>query len=66
MVDISEFPNLEYENNESRIIRFFHFLIYFLFLGFFNSTNTQNTYIYWIRSSWNFDTLKFFLNLLIF
>ena len=30
--DISEFLNFEYKNNESRIIRFLHFWIYFLLL----------------------------------
>ena len=30
--DISEFRNFEYKNNESRIIRFLNFAIYFLLL----------------------------------
>ena len=32
--NISEFRNFEYKNYKCRIIRFFHFQIYFLFLRF--------------------------------
>ena len=56
--DISEFRNLEY-NNESRVIRFFYFRIYFYFYDFLNYSDTQNTYTiiyHQIRNFWKFDS----------
>ena len=55
--DISQIRNFEYWNNESRVIRFFYFQIYFLYLGLFELfENSKYMIIYRIGNFWNFDS----------
>ena len=59
--DISGFRNLEYWNNESRVIRFFYFQFFFNFYDHLNYSNTQNTYMiiyHKILNLWNFDSFR--------
>ena len=55
--DISKIRNFEYENNESRVIWFVYFQIYFLFLRLFELFEHSNyMIIYQIENFLNFDT----------
>ena len=55
--DISRIWNFEYRNNESRVIWFFYFQIYFLYLRLFELfEHLKYMIIYEIEIFWNFES----------